>query len=76
MDKLERLENDIKRLKDIVSDLKNNMNIFDYKTIHYGYDPYNNNYNPCEFCMNNPKNNKYASGICHCALPAMHNIIY
>ena len=28
-------------------------------------------YNPCEGCSNNPKNNPYASGICHCALPAM-----
>lgn len=28
-------------------------------------------YNPCEGCSNNPKTNPYASGICHCALPAM-----
>lgn len=25
----------------------------------------------CENCMNNPNNNPYASGFCHCALPAM-----
>lgn len=32
--------------------------------------------NPCEHCMNNPKNNRFASGICHCVLPYMNNIIY
>ena len=25
----------------------------------------------CDNCMNNPKNNPYASGFCNCALPAM-----
>ena len=28
---------------------------------------------PCENCINNPKNNPNASGVCHCALPAMRN---
>lgn len=32
--------------------------------------------NPCEHCMNNPKNNRFASGICHCALPYMNSMIY
>lgn len=27
--------------------------------------------NPCERCMNNPKNNPNASGFCNCALPYM-----
>lgn len=30
----------------------------------------------CKNCPNNPKNNPNASGICHCALPAMQNIRY
>ena len=25
----------------------------------------------CDNCMNNPKNNPYATGFCNCALPAM-----
>lgn len=29
---------------------------------------------PCVGCSNNPKNNSYASGVCHCALPAMRNV--
>lgn len=28
--------------------------------------------NPCERCMNNPKNNPNASGMCNCALPYMN----
>ena len=32
--------------------------------------------NPCDSCSNNPKNNRHASGICNCALPAMANPIY
>lgn len=28
----------------------------------------------CRKCMNNPLNNPYASGICHCALPTMTGI--
>ena len=27
----------------------------------------------CDNCMNNPKNNPYATGFCNCALPAMEN---
>ena len=30
---------------------------------------------PCTNCKNNPKNNPHASGICNCALPALHNPI-
>ena len=30
-------------------------------------------YNPCENCMNNPKNNPNASGICCCSLPDLYN---
>lgn len=33
-------------------------------------------YDPCEHCMNNPKNNPHASGICSCALPALYGIRY
>ena len=29
-------------------------------------------YDPCEKCMNNPRNNPYASGVCNCVLPYMH----
>lgn len=36
----------------------------------------NHPYNPCLNCINNPLNNPFATGICHCALPSMHNIIY
>lgn len=36
-------------------------------------DGYNN---PCEYCMNNPKNNKFATGFCNCALPALMNPMY
>ena len=25
----------------------------------------------CRLCMNNPKNNPYANGVCHCTLPYM-----
>lgn len=32
--------------------------------------------NPCEHCQNNPVNNPYASGVCHCVLPYMNNTIY
>lgn len=38
----------------------------------YGVNSYYND--PCENCMNNPKNNPNASGVCHCVLPAMRNI--
>ena len=24
----------------------------------------------CQHCSNNPKNNKFASGVCHCTLPS------
>lgn len=34
------------------------------------------NYDPCEFCQNNPKNNPNASGICSCALPDLCRKIY
>ena len=27
--------------------------------------------NPCDGCANNPKNDPYASGVCHCTLGAM-----
>lgn len=30
----------------------------------------------CKNCINNPKNNPNASGICHCALAAMNNVKY
>ena len=33
-------------------------------------------FDPCRNCNNNPRNNPYASGICHCALPSMHDVIY
>ena len=33
-------------------------------------------FDPCRNCNNNPRNNSHASGICHCALPSMHNPIY
>jgi hypothetical protein len=26
---------------------------------------------PCDACTNNPKNNRFASGVCNCALPAL-----
>ena len=42
--------------------------------------PYNfrkpREYDPCEWCMNNPKNNPNASGICSCALPDLCRKIY
>lgn len=31
---------------------------------------------PCEFCPNNPKNNKFASGVCSCTLPYLNQVIY
>ena len=30
----------------------------------------------CRNCNNNPRNNPHASGICHCALPSMYDVIY
>lgn len=33
-------------------------------------------YEACKNCPNNPKNNKYSSGFCNCAIPAMNNVIY
>ena len=30
----------------------------------------------CANCSNNPKNNPNATGVCHCALPAMTQIRY
>lgn len=32
--------------------------------------------NPCEYCNNNPKNNKLASGVCNCVLPYLNNVTY
>lgn len=32
--------------------------------------------NPCENCPNNPIINKFASGVCNCALPYLCNPIY
>jgi hypothetical protein len=37
---------------------------------------YNTGNNPCEHCPNNPKNNPYSSGVCHCVLPSLYNPIY
>lgn len=34
------------------------------------------NQDPCATCSQNPKNNPFATGICHCALPSMYNIMY
>ena len=33
---------------------------------------FNNQYDPCTNCSNNPKNNPNASGICCCALPDLY----
>lgn len=33
-------------------------------------------FDPCRNCNNNPRNNPHASGICHCALPSMYDVIY
>lgn len=37
----------------------------------------NKNYhsnNPCDLCMNNPKNNPNASGVCYCIFA--NNVVY
>ena len=54
---------------------ENNINIngSSYPTIDFEPQQY---INPCEHCMNNPKNNRFASGICNCALPYMNSMIY
>ena len=33
-------------------------------------------YDPCEHCMNNPKSNPNASGVCSCALPDLYRVRY
>ena len=33
-------------------------------------------YDPCEHCMNNPKNNPNASGFCNCSLPDLYRVRY
>ena len=33
-------------------------------------------FDPCMNCNINPRNNPHASGICHCALPSMYDVIY
>jgi hypothetical protein len=38
---------------------------------HNGY-----SYDCCKNCPNNPMNNPYATGICHCALPSMEMVRY
>ena len=38
---------------------------------HKGY-----SYDCCKNCPNNPMNNPYATGICHCALPSMEMVRY
>ena len=40
------------------------------------YPELNQPVNPCLNCSNNPANNPFATGICHCALPSMYNIRY
>lgn len=40
----------------------------------YGINSFDND--ACKKCINNPKNNPNASGICHCALAAMNNVKY
>ena len=51
--------------------------VFDYPTKYDSYNLMGRKYNnPCETCMNNPKNNPYASGVCNCALPALLNPIF
>lgn len=32
--------------------------------------------NPCESCVNNPKNNPFSAGFCCCALPSLLSPIY
>ena len=50
-----------------------NINGYSYPTIDFEHLQHTN---PCEHCMNNPKNNRFASGICNCVLPYINNIIY
>ena len=38
---------------------------------HRGY-----TYDCCKNCPNNPMNNPYATGVCHCALPSMEMVRY
>lgn len=42
----------------------------------YGSETFNAYSNPCEHCNNNPKNNKFASGVCSCVLPYLNQVIY
>lgn len=52
-------------------------NEYYYTTKDYSYNPIGReNNNPCETCMNNPKNNPHASGVCNCALPALLNPMF
>lgn len=41
-----------------------------------GYGGWNNTYDPCATCNNNPMNNPNASGFCNCVLPYMAGTRY
>lgn len=71
----EKLEMNLKHMEEIskipISTFENiNPNSTGFRGNH------NMGYNPCEHCLNNPKNNPFSSGFCNCALPALYNPIY
>lgn len=64
LDEIQEMLDEWKKEKSVPEVTYIPVEIQDYSWNHNAYDP-------CEFCSNNPKNNPYATGICHCALPAL-----
>ena len=62
----------MKRIIIIEDDGQPGINISSYQ----GLTDFNQAYDPCANCSQNPKNNPYASGVCCCALPDLYNKRY
>lgn len=58
-------------INDLVNKSKEMFNENISSSPHKGY-----SYDCCKNCPNNPMNNPYATGICHCALPSMEMVRY
>ena len=78
--KIDDLQKKVDELKEMMEDWKKSypqqvtyVPIFIEKDT---YDPYYQD--PCRYCNNNPRNNPFASGVCHCVLPYTHGreVIY
>lgn len=66
-----------KRIIIIEDDGSTNLEVSPYQGLLESFNERVNGYfDPCANCINNPKNNPSASGMCCCSLPDMYNVRY